>query len=354
MNNKGIILGNGPSLSTIDLTSLSNYTTIGMNAAYRYWEKINWFPTCYICCDYALYKTHHKKINEFIENKTFQHVILMREFKQYNEDIENIENVHLIDSKKVKSKYTTVTTGSMAYYFLHDILNINTIYIAGIDCKYVDVLNESNLMTRETTDVTRKLQIADKVKVNPNYFFDDYQQVNDIYHIPNQDLHYQSWKVIKNLKSNIKNICPTSPLDLFDKCVLDDITYINVSEKTVSHGKKVISVLIIFNEKYNLNKIFTYFHHNFIPVDFRVYILNNQSTTSDEINMFKKDFNEYKKKYGNDLNIVMTCKYSSITEKELKTIKSYECATNNIVHLNENDNEETIDLKIKDLFKNEI
>ena len=70
--------------------------------------------------------------------------------------------------------------------------------------------------------------------------------------------------------------------------------------------------------------------------------------------MFKKKFSEYKKKYGNDLNIVMSRKYSSITEKELETIKSQECATNNIVHLNENDNEETIDLKIKDLFKNEI
>jgi len=354
MNNKGIILGNGPSLSTIELTSLSNYITIGMNAAYRYWEKINWFPTCYICCDYALYKTHHVKINEFIKNKTFQHIILMREFKQYNENIENIENVHLIDCKKVKSKYATLTTGSMAYYFFHDILNINYIYIAGIDCKYVDVLNESNLMTRETTDVTRKLQITEKVKANPNYFFDDYQEINDIYHIPNQDLHYQSWKVIKNLKSNIKNICQISPLDLFDKCVLDDVTYINVDEKSVSHGKKVISVLIIFNKKYNLSKIFTYFHRSFIPVDFRVYILNKQSTTSDEVNIFKKDFNIYKKKYGNDLNIVISRKYSSIAENELETIKSYECATNNIVHLNENDNEETIKLKIKELFKNEI
>jgi hypothetical protein len=60
------------------------------------------------------------------------------------------------------------------------------------------------------------------------------------------------------------------------------------------------------------------------------------------------------KKYGNDLNIVMSQKYSSITEKEFKTIKVYECATNNIVNLNENDSEETINLKIKELFKDDI
>ena len=45
-----LVLGNGPSLKKFPFTSYE-IPTIGMNVAYRYWEKINWYPTYYACLD---------------------------------------------------------------------------------------------------------------------------------------------------------------------------------------------------------------------------------------------------------------------------------------------------------------
>ncbi len=40
-----IVMGNGPSLKGFDFTRLNGVTTLGMNAAYRYWDQIGWYPT---------------------------------------------------------------------------------------------------------------------------------------------------------------------------------------------------------------------------------------------------------------------------------------------------------------------
>ena len=61
MNNKQnqvVVLGNGPSLKGFNFLCLSNVDSIGMNAAYRHWERINWYPTHYVCLDDQLIETH--------------------------------------------------------------------------------------------------------------------------------------------------------------------------------------------------------------------------------------------------------------------------------------------------------
>ena len=46
-----VVLGNGPSLEGFDFARLRPFDVIGMNAAYRYWDEIGWYPTYYICLD---------------------------------------------------------------------------------------------------------------------------------------------------------------------------------------------------------------------------------------------------------------------------------------------------------------
>ena len=73
---KLFVLGNGPSLRGFDFKKLKDYHTIGLNAAYRYWEKINWYPTYYCCLDPELINTHHKNIYDMIVNKKIKKMFL--------------------------------------------------------------------------------------------------------------------------------------------------------------------------------------------------------------------------------------------------------------------------------------
>ena len=45
---EAVVLGNGPSLRGFDFGRLSRFDVFGMNAAYRYWYEIGWFPQYYV------------------------------------------------------------------------------------------------------------------------------------------------------------------------------------------------------------------------------------------------------------------------------------------------------------------
>ena len=61
-----IVIGNGPSLRGFDFTTLRHVDTLGMNAAYRYWDRIDWYPTWYCCLDDQLIITHHEEIKRLV------------------------------------------------------------------------------------------------------------------------------------------------------------------------------------------------------------------------------------------------------------------------------------------------
>ena len=331
---RAIILGNGPSLREIDLKSLSNYLTLGMNSAYRYWEKIDWYPDFYICCDLALYETHWKKINEFIKKNIFKKIILLPQFEKYNKNINNESNVFLINTHNIIEKYNFITTGSMGIYYFKDILGIDIIYISGIDCNYVDLIKEAELKIREPGDITRKLIVKNSVDYNPNYFFNDYQQPNDIYHIPNKEIHIKSWEILYEMGIDIKNISMSSKLNIFKKEKLSDINYNNIEKNNDNYlGKKVFSFLIIINDDSFNNHLFEIFeklnYKKIIPVDFRIYLLENSN-----LPLITGQVIRYKKENGDNLNIIISNKYKNISKETLDYIKKYECATSNIKHFN--------------------
>ena len=71
------VLGNGPSLRGFDFHTLDGFDTLGMNAAYRHWDQIGWYPTYYCCLDDQLIQTHHLEIlrlvNEGLVKGAFLH-----------------------------------------------------------------------------------------------------------------------------------------------------------------------------------------------------------------------------------------------------------------------------------------
>lgn len=86
-----LIMGNGPSLNTIDFNRL-NIDTFGMNNAYKYYEGMNWYPTFWGCFDgkmTAYNKEFHKEF--FLRGKC-------KEYFTLNEELKDIPKVSYVDS----------------------------------------------------------------------------------------------------------------------------------------------------------------------------------------------------------------------------------------------------------------
>lgn len=197
-NKKLVVLGNGPSLKGLDLRSLNGADTLGMNAAYRYWERIGWYPDHYACLDDQLIETHASAIHDMIVAGKVKTAFLIAKILNYYPDLRNRKNVFFLESFKISARksaylrglriqssipfkgtgYLEHTTGAFAVrYGAH--LGYLDIAILGVDLRYVEVLPEA----RHAGEI--KLVMADTPQQNPNYFFDDYQRAGDKYNIPN-------------------------------------------------------------------------------------------------------------------------------------------------------------------------
>ena len=108
--NKVIVLGNGPSLKGFEFSSLSNVDSVGMNAAYRFWERINWYPDHYVCLDDQLIETHADAIYTLIKEKKVKTAFLIAKILDYYPDLLRFKNVFYLESfhtarqKRVSSK----------------------------------------------------------------------------------------------------------------------------------------------------------------------------------------------------------------------------------------------------------
>ena len=67
-----ILLGNGPSLADVDLKSLRKYHTFGLNAAYRAYERIDFWPKYFGCFDALVCNHHSNKFKELIRNSEIE------------------------------------------------------------------------------------------------------------------------------------------------------------------------------------------------------------------------------------------------------------------------------------------
>ena len=186
------LMGNGPSLGHIDLVKDTvGYDTFGMNAAYRHWEKIDWWPTYYSCLDTVVGDSHYEAIEALVTNSSQNGIerFLLRE-----NIFERIpaEHLGLVDcyedlvSSGSLPRLPDITTGSHTLLWAQ-YLGYQTILIAGVDLDYVEQIDQSSLVDG-ALEITADGQ-------NPNYYFDEYQRPGDRYNIPNPrpNLHKASW-----------------------------------------------------------------------------------------------------------------------------------------------------------------
>ena len=199
-----------------DFGRFSHIDTLGMNAAYRYWQTIDWRPTHYACLDDALIDTHHKEILALVDEGIIDSFFLTARILDYRPDLaghekvrfldEVIEHWHTVRGRKLGLKYVEapafrtnqpnlLTTGAYAARYAA-MLGYEEIGLFGIDLRY------------ETLDTARPLDgerliLHASPQTNPNYFFDDYQREGDMFHVPNPashavDLHLEAFRALRD------------------------------------------------------------------------------------------------------------------------------------------------------------
>ena len=243
-----VIMGNGPSLRGFNFPEeLKNIDTFGMNAAYRYWNDIGWYPTYYSCLDPAVGECHKEEIARLIQNQDTNKIkkFILRanviKYLQKNGFIN--ENVINFDFWYIRNKLTGMfsdfqTTGSFTALWAA-VMGYNVLLLIGIDANFpseklaeAKICDVKNNIEKISPQKTTLLQLTDTPQVNQNYFFDGYQKKGDFYFMANKDtytenyIHIKSWEFIpdamKKYNCKIINANPESKLPFFPKCTWNE------------------------------------------------------------------------------------------------------------------------------------
>lgn len=201
---RAVVIGNGPSLRGFDLKRLRNVGTLGMNAAYRHWEKISWWPDYYCCLDHELIKTHADQIAAFSRAKRFKGMFLAGSILEFHPELKMDSSIEYLDQfvdywwetvgrpnelPFIESEFFRtgspefLTTGSYSVRWMMR-KGYNEIGLLGIDCRY-SALPEWK--KGDASDIA--LMMGATPEHNPNYFFDDYQRQGDRFNIPSPESH---------------------------------------------------------------------------------------------------------------------------------------------------------------------
>lgn len=233
MNNEKtiVVMGNGPSLKDVDFDSFKHLDTFGLNAAYRMYRKMNWWPTYHGCFDYIVCENHREEyqsliddpsngiqkffyIKDFNESPRFQKIRLSGGFSPTNPlctSIKDFEHFHDRGNSGANACQVAICLG------------YKKIILLGVDCNYTEIIEGAKVYSDNGVN---RLTIAENINHNPNYWFNDYQQPGDKYNIPNTNLSQKpGWEGLalqcENTDIDIINCSAISKLDCFRKSSIE-------------------------------------------------------------------------------------------------------------------------------------
>jgi len=181
-----LVIGNGPSAKLLDFRSswLNAITTVGMNSAFRFWDKVDFRPTYYICMDDVVIKSIADDIMRLIEEGRINQFFLKDSIKEIHPEAANYDSVVWHSEKQANGtifRECPISTGGWAIRWM---INKGCKYIStiGIDGINTEVLSESE---KDENSGKLGLKVKRTPEFNPNYFFSDYQKEGDKYQVPN-------------------------------------------------------------------------------------------------------------------------------------------------------------------------
>lgn len=223
-----LIIGNGPSTRLLAEAGFdkipSDMDTWGTTAAYRYFERVGWWPTYYALADRKVVFHHRGNFARLLEDPK---VTTEKFFLSWK----------VSDSKKLEV-IPHSSTGSFSLKKAIE-LGYTEIYLIGMEGAYVEEILESRPLSPEEIEergfgvlnLTRaesKLRIIDRTPTfNPNYFFSGYQLEGDVYSLPQAHTHQANWDGVKSVAAaagaKVVNLSRISKIDAFERGEITDV-----------------------------------------------------------------------------------------------------------------------------------
>jgi hypothetical protein len=197
-----IVIGNGPSLRGVSLDQFSHIDTVGMNAAYRAWERRGWWPTYYVCADHRLALSHVGFFREAAAAERFERMLVPASILSEAPELASNPRVEFLDQylefwfnqfgrtaglARLQHNFfesiepSLVTTGAISIRWAAS-LGYSKIGLIGVDCRYV-------ALPAWQAEEGLSLRMAETPTENPNYFFEDYQREGDLFNVPQPGVH---------------------------------------------------------------------------------------------------------------------------------------------------------------------
>lgn len=239
-----ILLGNGPSLADVDFANLAEHHTFGLNAAYRGYARIGYWPRYFGCFDALVCSHHASKFKELIEDSPIEKFFFINIDDQGNQIFSDKELLNKNRFEDIRFSYRTTEEKLRS-----DLLSIsfkkfldmrtsgaNTIQAAllkgyrkfillGVDQNYTEVVDGAV----KDQGKYHKLVMEKTPASNPNYWFSDYQQKGDKFNRPNLTIsQIPAWHNLSatledlSISCMIYNCSPISQLRAFEKFSLDE------------------------------------------------------------------------------------------------------------------------------------
>jgi hypothetical protein len=229
LNKSILIIGNGPSVSELDLKRVK-IASFGMNSAYRHFLSIGWFPTYHGCFDELVCSHHNNNFIDYVEKSDerlkcfYAPRITKKDKKPLNKKI--IQTGWTEPTFRFKlpqdGKYYFENVGSTGANCcqIAIALGYNRLYLIGIDLNHK---REKGLKR-----IGGKRVIVGNNPTNINYGFEGYLQKGDVLNLPNLDkYHFPAWDSLsswyKNNGIEVINCSADSAIkDLFPYISLND------------------------------------------------------------------------------------------------------------------------------------
>ena len=164
MNNSVIVFGNGKSLEHFDFLSIDRdvYDVIGCCLAFRYWDKVDFYPDIYVNVDKVVC-SKNEEVKEFVMKKKCKLYLLSNEIKtiwhDYPKDgsIIFIEDI-ILDNATIFKFCVNYCSGSASVLTAID--HYENIYCAGFDCDYVEFIPHLSFALIFKISLLKKLRLS--------------------------------------------------------------------------------------------------------------------------------------------------------------------------------------------------
>lgn len=236
------VVGNGPSLKDLDFDTLASKHWLGMNAAYRHWEKIGLYPRYYSCFDRVVGQSHCEQICDMVmraDELGIEAFMLDDDIVESDPRLSSSNRVHkasklLLGEPALKDR---VTTGSHSVVWAVA-LGYETITLLGIDQNYSEDVFGMSSRGGSVIEVTVEND-------SPNYYFKDYQRLGDKLNRPNPlpNVHASAWRrVMHHIVTAHPNVTVinASPLSRIPGTIDQNLTTESLQKKQITQNTKIV------------------------------------------------------------------------------------------------------------------